>query len=213
MILNEKQVLWRLATSNEEDRLVITPILDPREQFQPSSVDLRLGTDFLTVKTAMLTHLDVLKDASKAEREAVSYTEGVHIGPTERFVLHPGEFALACTLEYVRLPSNLAARLEGKSTWGRLGLQIHSTAGFVDPGFEGSLTFELQNVGKAPIPLCPAMRVAQISFYTCERTSIPYNAKSTSFYGGRVGLMGSKYYNVPDARILRWLRDHYGNTR
>ncbi len=203
MILNEKQILRRLISPRREDRLALTPIIDPKEDFQSSSFDLRLGTEFVLVRNARFTHLNILKKPAEAEREAIEYVDRIHVSPSERFVLHPGEFALSSTLQYIRLPRDLVGRIEGKSTWGRVGLQVHSTAGFVDPGFEGSLTFELQNVGKAPIPLYPGIRVAQICFYTCKPSSVPYSQKSTSLYGNRAGLLTSRYFNMPDVKILR----------
>lgn len=203
MILNERDIIRRLTASDRDRRLTITPILDPKSQFQPSSVDLRLGTQFVVVKNSRLAALDPLRNPADAAKEAVGYVDYTHAQPYEKFVLHPGEFALASTLEYVKLPTDLAGRLEGKSTWGRVGLQIHSTAGFVDPGFEGNLTFELQNVGRVPIPLYPTMRVAQICFYEGRPTMIPYQSKASAFYAGQAGLMTSRYYEMSDFRVLR----------
>jgi dCTP deaminase len=207
MLLNEKQILQRLVDPDERNRLTVSPIIDVREQLQPSSLDVRLGTDFVMVRTARFLFLNILKSPEEAEKEAAEYVERIHVPPSQRFVIHPGEFALGCTLEYIKLPCNLAARLEGKSTWGRVGLQVHSTAGFVDPGFEGCLTFELQNVGKVPIPLYPGIRVAQLCFLECTSTAIPYMSKSTSNYGGRAGLLTSRYFKMPDLAILRRIVD------
>jgi dCTP deaminase len=201
-LLTEKQILSRLCR-RDKGRIVVTPILDMREQIQPSSLDLRLGSEFAIVRSARLAWLDILQDTEAAEAEIVRYLETVHISPEEKFILHPHDFALGCTLEYIRLPFDIAGRLEGKSTWGRVGLQIHSTAGFVDPGFEGALTFELQNVGRVPIPLYPAMRVAQICFYEVEESSIPYPKKAHASYGGHPGLITSKYFKLPDIEILQ----------
>ncbi len=201
-LLTEKQILSRLCR-RDPGRVIVTPILEIREQIQPSSIDLRLGTEFAIVKSARLACLDILQDKEEARAEIVRYLERVHVAPDDRFVLHPHDFALGCTLEYIKLPFDIAGRLEGKSTWGRVGLQIHSTAGFVDPGFEGALTFELQNVGRVPIPLYPAMRVAQICLYECEESSIPYLKKSHSSYGGDPGLVISKYFDLPDVGVLQ----------
>lgn len=203
MLLNERQIFERLTTDNPIKRLVITPIIDAKEQFQPSSFDLRLGVEFRTLKISKFEYLDILKKPEDAMLEIRKYIEDYRISYNEKFILHPGAFVLGCTLEYLKMPNDLAGRLEGKSTWGRVGLEVHSTAGFVDPGFEGCLTYELQNSGKVPIPLFPGIRVAQICFYETEQTYIPYTKKSTTSYGGRAGLIDSKYYNLKELRILR----------
>jgi dCTP deaminase len=201
-LLNEKQILERLSPRHPA-RIVVTPVLDLEQQLQPSSLDLRLGTEFALIRSSELEFLNILAKEDAAKREMAKYIEMVHLPGHGEFALHPGEFALGCTLEFIVLPSDIAGRLEGKSTWGRVGLQIHSTAGFVDPGFHGALTFELQNVGRVPIPLYPGMRVAQICFFECERSSIPYGGKARSSYGGDPGLISSRYYAPIDAEILR----------
>lgn len=203
MLLNERQIFERLIHSDSGKRLVITPIIDAKEQFQPSSFDLRLGVEFSTLKISKFAFLDILKDPEEAISNIKNYVEHTSIDHNDKFILHPGSFVLGCTLEYIKMPFDLAGRLEGKSTWGRVGLEVHSTAGFVDPGFEGCLTFELQNVGKVPIPLYPGVRVAQLCLQKTEKTLIPYKKKSTSSYSGRVGLIDSKYYKLRELSILR----------
>ncbi len=173
---------------------------------QPTSVDLRLGTEFKIIRNARFEFLDLLAEPGGAEQDLVEYIEDVRIPFNSKFVLHPNEFVLGCTLEYLKLPADLAGRLEGKSTWGRLGLQVHSTAGFVDPGFDGALTFELQNVGKVPIPLFPGMRVAQICFFECPPTPIPSGLEATKSYSGRVGVTGSQYYRMPEFQRIGKIR-------
>lgn len=203
MLLNERQIFDRLTTDNPKRCLVITPIIDAKEQFQPSSFDLRLGVEFRTLKISKFEFLDILKEPEEAMLDIKKYIEDYRIPHHGKFILHPGAFVLGCTLEYIKMPVDLAGRLEGKSTWGRVGLEVHSTAGFVDPGFEGCLTFELQNSGKVPIPLYPGVRVAQICFYETEETHIPYTKKSSASYGGRAGLIDSKYYNLKELKVLR----------
>jgi len=110
---------------------------------------------------------------------------------------------LASTLEYFRLPATLAGRLEGRSTWGRLGLQVHSTAGFVDPGFSGILTFELQNMGKGPLILYPGVRIAQICFFRCNATAIPYTQKPGAKYHSKLGSAGSMFNEDSEFRAIR----------
>jgi len=204
VILNEHQILERMLTDDPERRIVITPVLDPVEQFGPSSLDVRLGPDFKVVRTSRLTHLDPLKEPDEIEGDVARYTENSVIRPGEPFVLHPGEFALASTLEFIRLPYDIAARLEGRSTWGRLGLEIHATAGFVDPGFSGALTFELKNAGQVPLPLYAGLRIAQLCFFQLSDPSrLPYQAKRYTKYAGRLGTAGSRYFQDPEYAALR----------
>jgi dCTP deaminase len=126
---------------------------------QPASIDLRLGADFRVFTRHLYSHVDLAA-------EQPGLTEVVGVAEGGQFALHPGEFVLGATLERVALPDDLVGRLEGKSSLGRVGLIIHSTAGYIDPGFEGQITLELSNVATVPILLYPGMRVAQISFLT-----------------------------------------------
>ena len=156
---------------------------------QPSSVDLRVDHYFRTFHNHRHSFIDV-------RRPMDDLTELVEVAASEAFILHPGEFVLGSTLEYVRLPDDLVARLEGKSSLGRLGLLIHSTAGYVDPGFEGHLTLELSNVANLPITIYPGMKIGQISFFTLSSPAEnPYGSGSVgSKYQGQRGPTPSKYY-------------------
>jgi dCTP deaminase len=124
------------------------------------------------------------------------HTELIEVEPDEAFILHPGEFVLGSTAEYVKLPNDLVARLEGKSSLGRLGLLIHSTAGYVDPGFEGHLTLELSNVANLPITIYPHMKMGQISFFGLSSPADnPYGSGAVgSKYQGQRGPTPSRYY-------------------
>ena len=159
----------------ESKDIIIEP-LDFKD-IQPSSVDLRVGYDFRIFQNHKYTHID-----PKEQQEEL--TTLVSASLDEPFILHPGEFVLGTTLEKVRLSNKVVARLEGKSSLGRIGLLIHSTAGFVDPGFEGFLTLELSNVANLPIKIYPEMKIGQISFYSLT-------TPSESSYGSE--LYGSKY--------------------
>ena len=203
MILNEVQILERLVDPDPEKRIIITPLLKPEEQFGPTSVDLRLGTDFQVMRRTNLTHMDLMQDPDALDRDMHRHLQRVKVKPTEPFILHPGEFALASTLEYVRIPLDLAARLEGRSTWGRLGLQIHATAGFVDPGFQGALTFELSNVSNIPLPLYPGVRISQICFFMGTTTRLPYDKKRYSKYAGKTSTASSAFFRDPEYRRIR----------
>jgi dCTP deaminase len=210
MILNEEQILARLVDPEPERRIIITPIINPEEQFGPTSLDLRLGTDFQVLRRSNLTHLDLIKDPEELGKELQRSMQPVKVKPTEPFILHPGEFALASTLEFVKIPLDLAARLEGRSTWGRLGLQIHATAGFVDPGFIGALTFELSNVSMVPLPLYPGVRIAQICFFQSTKTQLPYAQKRFSKYSGKTSTASSAFFKDPEYRRIRQARQQSG---
>lgn len=164
--------------------------IDPFDwvDIQPSSVDLRVDRFFRTFHNHRYQVIDVKKPMEEL-------TELVEVMEAEAFILHPGEFVLGSTREYVKLPHHLVARLEGKSSLGRLGLLIHSTAGYVDPGFEGHLTLELSNVANLPITIYPNMKIGQISFFklTSEAEN-PYGSdKLGSKYQGQRGPTPSRY--------------------
>ena len=151
MVLSDRSIKLEMAA----DRIVIDPC-DP-DDIQPSSVDLHLGSDFQVFRNSRYPYID-------PAREMPGLTERVAASSEEPFVLHPSEFALGTTLERIALPDDIVGRLEGKSSLGRLGLLIHSTAGYVDPGWDGRLTLELSNVANLPILLVPGMKIGQISF-------------------------------------------------
>ena len=206
MILNEVQILERLVDPDPDRRIIITPLINPEEQFGPTSLDLRLGTDFQVLKRSNLTHWDPMKSPDQLLSDIDHAMAHVKVDATEPFILHPGEFALASTLEYIQIPLDLAARLEGRSTWGRLGLQIHATAGFVDPGFKGALTFELSNVSTVPIPLYPGVRISQICFFVSQETSLPYDEKKLSKYSGKMSTASSAFFRDPEYARIRKAR-------
>ncbi len=177
----------------ESGRIVIDPLGE--NAIQPSSVDLRLEHSFLVFRNYTRGLIDVKQDLS-------DLTELVEVGPDEPFILHPGEFVLGSTLERVVLPTDLVARLEGKSSLGRLGLLIHSTAGFVDAGWDGQLTLELSNVANLPITLYPGMKIGQISFIRMTTPAdTPYGSASVrSKYQGQRGPRPSRYWENFGAR-------------
>jgi dCTP deaminase len=206
-LLNETQMLARLVDPDPERRLIITPLIRPEEQFGPTSLDVRLGTDFQVMRRTNLACLNLAGDPAQLAEEVRKSSHWVKVKPGEPFVLHPGEFALASTLEFVRIPLDLAARLEGRSTWGRLGLQIHATAGFVDPGFSGALTFELSNVSTMPLTLYPGVRIAQLCFYQSTRTQLPYHRKRYSKYSGKATTATSAFFQDPEYARIRAASD------
>ena len=203
MILNEHQILSRLVDPDPERRIIITPLVNPEEQFGPTSLDVRLGTDFQVLKRSNLTHWDPMKTPDAIQADLDLSMAHFKMKATDPFVLHPGEFALASTLEYVQIPLDIAARLEGRSTWGRLGLQIHATAGFVDPGFKGALTFELSNVSTVPIPLYPGVRIGQLCFFEGATTRLPYDEKKCTKYSGKISSASSAFFRDPEYARIR----------
>jgi dCTP deaminase len=166
-------------------------LIDPMDQadIQPSSVDLHLDRYFRVFRNHSMRVIDVKEDQE-------NLSELVEIREDDAFVLHPGEFALGSTAERVKLPDDLVARLEGKSSLGRLGLLIHSTAGFVDAGWDGHLTLELSNVATLPITLYPGMKIGQISFLRMTTPAdTPYgSAQLGSKYQGQRGPTPSRYF-------------------
>jgi dCTP deaminase len=165
--------------------------LDPFDEtmIQPSSVDVRVDRKFRVFHNARYPFIDVRQPME-------DLTELVTVENDEPFILHPGEFVLGQTLERVRLPSDLVARLEGKSSLGRLGLLIHSTAGFVDAGFEGNLTLELSNVANLPITIYHGMPIGQISFMRMDGpVESPYGSgQARSKYQGQAEPTPSRFY-------------------
>jgi len=165
--------------------------LDPLDlgMVQPSSVDVRLDRFFRLFDNHKYQHIDPALDQP-------DLTRLVEVDAAEPFVLHPGEFVLGATFEVVTLPDDVAARLEGKSSLGRLGLLTHSTAGFIDPGFSGHVTLELSNVATLPITLWPGMKIGQLCFFRLSSPAEhPYGSdKYGSRYQGQRGPTASRSF-------------------
>lgn len=183
VILSDRSIRQAL----DDGRIVIDP-LDP-DAIQPSSIDVRVDRYFRVFRNHTAAVIDVKQDLA-------ALTELVEIDDGGVFMLHPGEFVLGSTLEIVGVPDDLVARIEGKSSLGRLGLLIHSTAGFIDAGFEGHVTLELANVASLPITLYPGMRIGQVSFMEMTTPAEnPYGrgAKGSKYQGQR-GPTPSRYF-------------------
>jgi dCTP deaminase len=167
MILSDKDIKSYI----NEGRIKIEPCnLD--EQLSAIGVDLRLGNAFRLFKTTHLSHIDLSK------KNADPDTELIEIPDNGEFLLHPGEFVLGVTKESVELPADIAGRIDGRSSLGRLGIIVHSTAGHVDPGFKGKLTLEISNIGKLPISIIPGMRFCIILFESLSSAvEKPYKGK------------------------------------
>jgi dCTP deaminase len=189
VILSDRTIREDLAAG----RIVIDPL--DEACIQPSSVDLHIDRYFRVFLNHTMGLIDVKQNLE-------DLTQLVEIGEDDTFILHPGEFVLGSTLERVALPNDLVARLEGKSSLGRLGLLIHSTAGFVDAGWDGQLTLELSNVANLPITLYPRMKIGQISFIRMTtEADHPYGSKSVgSKYQGQRGPIPSRYWENFDSK-------------
>lgn len=183
MILSDKSIREEL----ESGGIVIDPLGD--SMIQPSSVDLRVSHLFRVFRNDTTPYID-----PKQAQEDL--TELVEVKPDGAFILHPGEFVLGSTLERVTLPDDLVARLEGKSSLGRLGLLIHSTAGFIDPGWDGHVTLELSNVANLPITIYAGMKIGQVSFVQLsEPAERPYGSEGIGTkYQGQRGPTPSRYW-------------------
>lgn len=181
MLLSDRDIRAEIASG----RVALDPF-EP-EMVQPSSVDVRLDRRFRLFDNHKYAVIDPALDQS-------DLTRLVEVPPDEPFVLHPGEFVLGATLELVTLPDDVAARLEGKSSLGRLGLLTHSTAGFIDPGFTGHVTLELSNVATLPITLWPGMKIGQLCFFRLSSPAErPYGHGATgSRYQGQRGPTASR---------------------
>jgi dCTP deaminase len=188
MVLSDRTIKEELARG----RIVVDPL--DQSDIQPASVDLRLDRKILVFSNSRRPYVDVKKGLD-------DLTEIVEISDEHPFILHPGEFVLGSTLENIELPDDLVARLEGKSSLGRIGLVIHSTAGFVDPGWKGHLTLELSNLSRLPITLYFGMKIGQISYL---RLTTP----ADRLYGSEE--LGSKYQGQTEPTASRFSREFSG---
>jgi dCTP deaminase len=184
VVLSDRTIREALAAG----RLVIEPIAE--DALQPASVDIRLDREFRVFRNHRDAYIDV-----RQSMEGLTAIE--RVDDDEPFVLHPGEFVLGSTMERVTLPDDLVARVEGKSSLGRLGLLVHATAGYVDPGWDGHLTMELSNVSNLPVRLYFAMKIGQLSFLQLTTPAEhPYGSPALrSKYQGQTGPTASRGYS------------------
>jgi dCTP deaminase len=183
VLLSDRDIRAEIDTG----RVLLTPY--DEAMVQPSSIDVRLDKFFRTFSNHKYPVID-------PREEQADLTELVEVPTDTSFILHPGEFVLGSTYEVVQLPDDLAARLEGKSSLGRLGLLTHSTAGFIDPGFSGHVTLELSNVATLPITLWPGMKIGQLCFFRLSsKSEHPYGSeKYGSRYQGQRGPTASRSF-------------------
>lgn len=184
MLLSDTDIKKKI----DNGEIKIDPMPDLKVALSTVSVDLRLGHDFMVYKTTSSPFIDV-KDPESFK----DLTELVNKRTDQSFVIHPREFVLGATFESVELPHDISGRLEGKSSLGRLGIVIHSTAGKVDPGWKGRLVLEITNIGTLPIMIYPEMRICQLLFEQLSSpTSKAYTERETSKYKNQAGTQGSK---------------------
>ncbi len=191
MVLSDRSIKEAL----EEGRIVIRPL--KQDDIQPASVDLHLDRKILVFSNYQKPFIDVRESMEKL-------SQIVEIPANEPFILHPGDFVLGSTMEHIELPEDLVARLEGKSSLGRIGLVIHSTAGFVDPGWKGNLTLELSNLARLPITLYYGMKIGQISF-------LQLTTPADRLYGSES--LGSKYQGQTEPTASRFHRDFQSHSK
>lgn len=189
-MLSDRELTDRIA----KGEIQIDPFLDPELQIQPASIDLRLGHEFLTFNYTQTALIDPM-DPTTFD----GLTTLVKLDDTQRFIVHPGEFVLGTTLEWLAIPTDLVGQLDGRSSLGRLGIIIHSTAGFIDPGFQGNVTLEISNLGNIAVALYPRMRVCQLSFEELSSAaSQPYSSARRSKYQGQQLPTISRIFDDPE---------------
>ncbi|OIP02519.1 MAG: dCTP deaminase [Armatimonadetes bacterium CG2_30_66_41] len=196
MILNAARIADMLREGQDSDTpdpLVITPTasIQEIERSGSASVDLRLGTWLAEMRHARITHLEPAKPEPEQDEKTheVELTKLHYVRYGSRYLLHPGNFVLGATLEWIRVPSSLAGYIVGKSSWGRRGLVIATAAG-VHPGFKGCLTLELSNVGEVPVALEPGMRTCQLFLHRVEKGHLPQHVDTSHFIGLRQPALG-----------------------
>jgi len=168
----------------EEGKIIIEPL--DKEQIQSACIDLKLGEEFKKFKTTEEPVID--------SRNPKKYTE-TFFSNGEAVILHPGEFLLGVTKEKIKLPSHIAAYVDGRSSIGRLGVTAHITSGWIDPGFEGKIVLEITNLGKMPVALYPEMRIAKILFFRLTSPSeVPYNERKDAKYHQQSHISESKLH-------------------
>ncbi|MBI4017425.1 MAG: dCTP deaminase [Candidatus Aenigmarchaeota archaeon] len=176
MILSDRDLKKLISAGNVYVTDGVPPI-NVKTQLGPSSIDLRLGDHFIIFQNTKTSLLDT------KNMNLDGMTSGIHATPEEGIVIHPGQFILGTTMEFLKIPDDMAARIEGRSSYGRLGIAVHSTAGYCDPGWEGQVTLEIQNLGVVPVRLYPGERVCQVVFQKMtSEADVPYGKKHDAKY-------------------------------
>lgn len=169
-VLNKSEIIEYMGKPDLEERLIITPLLEPEESIDSCSIDIRLGNEFIVMRKQSFPNLD-LNDQEALKTNIGKYQEEIRKNFHEQFILHPRQLIIGSTFEYIKMPTDLMCHVVGKSTWGRMGLII-ATATKVDPGFRGCVTLEIINEGEIPIILYPGIPIGQIVFHRLQRTDV-----------------------------------------
>ena len=186
MILADRDIRRYL----KEKIIVVKPKPNLKKQLGAASLDVRLGKSFRVFDATQKAVIDPLQ--AETFKDLTSLVQADRRHP---FVLHPHQFVLAMTYEWIALPNHIGARIEGRSSWGRLGVIIHSTAGYVDPGFRGNLTLEISNISNIPVLLYPGIRIGQLAFEEISSPAeVPYTAKKTAKYAGATEPLPSQIF-------------------
>lgn len=193
----------------EEKEIIIEPLIGSDLVLQPASIDVRLSNIFLEFKEGVAPVLDPYEGSKEeAERAMRNQMHRVEVEDGKPYILYPGSFVLASTLEFIGVgmrQGNIAARLEGRSSFSRLGVAVHSTGGFIDPGFYGQLTFELYGNLKVPVALWPGTRIGQLAFFRLSGTpSTKYSQKEDSKYQGSGPVMSHAFEDEDRERVKNW---------
>lgn len=210
---SREEILRRIGLpSDDPEQLVVTPLIDPDHRVQDATIDLRLGTEFIVTKRSKITSLDPLEERESQGSKILEYQEKIHVNIGSRFILHPHQFVLGGTFEYLKMPVDMLAYVLGRSSWGRVGLVI-ATATVVHPSYAGIITLELTNVGDTPIALYPGIRVAQLAFHqifmTNEEKRIKWEKarKEKTKYQASVGPQFSKFYDDDDLDMVEEIKE------
>ena len=197
MILSDRDIKARIVKGNI---VVTSPDNDHSSNIGASSMDLRLGKFFKIYDHTKFPVLDPMQPETFKNVARLIEVDNDRVP----FIVQPGEFVLGVTLEKIKISDDLVARVEGRSSLGRLGIIIHSTAGFVDAGFEGTITLEITNINRMPVALYPGMRVCQLAFETMSSPAeIPYHKKASSKYQGQLYPEESRIANDPEFVIRK----------
>lgn len=203
-MLSDREIIRRLISDDPRYAILISPLISAPEQIGPSSIDVHLGTEFLVVERSDRGQFDPLMGKSEYKEWLKHVRSTNRYSVLEKFILHPFEFALAATLEFIVVPPTLVAHIDGRSSWARQGLKVHATAGNVHPGSRGPVVFELENAGPVPIVLYPGLAIAQLTFETIEGDVLEdYDQRPQSSYSGVLEMLWSTY---PDDNVLRAMR-------
>ncbi|MGD9159383.1 MAG: dCTP deaminase [Desulfobacteraceae bacterium] len=200
--LTRRDILYRLKDESEKNKkLTITPIIDEDRQIGNFTIDLRLSNEFITFKTENIKGFNVLEEKEKHNLYKIQELQIIDFG--SEITLHPGSLVLGSTFEYIKMPEDLAGQVDGRSSWSRLGLVIATATG-IDPGFSGSITLELSNIGKSPLILTPGTRICQLSLSE-TKSSESYSEKRK--YHSPTGPEFSKVFDDPELKILQKIKE------